>query len=200
MADCEDTFKQQFIEDLKVYREDCIRHGHWTKNDKQRFMDMKLVETKRKNFMKPAKNLSVRGYKLCENCGPCKMNTKDKNLWITGTKEKLEKFIQDAIGDDEYQVYNKKNGKLWNGYFNQPFIVFRIYDKRHRNENVYEIRCAGDWGPRVISTSGHGKYLYPDLFHAIVLSTMTPKEYCEGMLKGDDEAGGIEWRYDVLQI
>lgn len=196
----EDTIKQQFIEDLKDYERDCKRYGHWTKSDRQRFMDMKIVESKRKNFMKPAKNPSVRGYKSHECYEPCKMNTKDKNLWITGTKEKLEKFIKNAIGDDKYQVYNKGNGELWNGYYNQPFIVFRIYDKRHRNENIYQIRRAGEWGVVPVSTSGHGRYLYPDLYHAIVLSTMTPKEYCEGMDLENDMVGGIKWRYDTLQI
>ena len=195
-----DTMKQQFIEDLIVYERHCKRYGHWNSNDRQHFLDMKITEAKRKNYMKPAKNPMSRGYGEQEIRKACKMNTKDKNLWIVGSKDKLEKFVYDSLGTDRYHVYNKNNTDYWNGYHNQPFIIFRLYNRENRECAIYQIRKAGEYDPVPICTCNSGKFLYPDLYHVIVLSTMTPEEYCEDMINKEDTVGGIRWRYDELQI
>lgn len=134
--------------------------------------------------------------------GRCIMNTKDKNLWITGTKEQCEKFIKDAIGDDKYLVYNK-NKFHWNNYFGQPFIVLRVYNKSQRAKRVYTLRRLGDWAGFFIEKQKSFHELSPNLYHCIVLSTFSPKEYCKGAFGPDhdeDQAGSLEWRFDVLDL
>ena len=77
----------------------------------------RVVEKFRKNFMKPKKKDSFIEYGY----------SKIKNLWITGTKEKLETFIENAIGNEWVHVYNKDNSEYWDKYYGQPFNVFRYH-------------------------------------------------------------------------
>ena len=139
----------------------------------------------------------------------CKMNTKDKNLWIVGTKEQCENFLKLALGKNKYndencydslRVYNKDDTNYWDGYEGQPFIIFRNYNKQKRALKVREMRLAGEWGHQTINIRWSSGMLDPDLYHCIVLSNYTPEEYCKGMDHYDDEVGGLKWRYDILQL
>ena len=158
----------------------------------------RVVKHFRKNFMKPERNKEEFDNNNSKN--QCKMNTKDKNLWITGTKEKLETFIQNAIGDNWVHVYNKDNTQYWDEYYGQPFVVFRLYDKKNRNTVIEQIRTAGDWNKRIIGIRHSSKTLNPDLFHCIVLSIYTPQEYTKGTCWEKIYSNGIDWRYDELKI
>ena len=130
-----------------------------------------------------------------------RMNTKDKNLWITGTKEQCEKFIKDAIGDDKTIVYNKKKF-YWNNYFGQPFIVFRIYNKNQYYKKLHTLKQIGDWSGCTIEKQKSSHKLGSNLYHCIVLSTYTIKEFCKGVLhyEYENDIGSLEWRFDVLDL
>ena len=159
----------------------------------------RVVQQFRKNFMKPERNKEEFDDHTLGL--PCKMNTKDKNLWITGKREKLETFIYNAIGNDWIHVYNKDNTQYWDEYYGQPFIVFRLYDKKNRNTVIEQIRTAGDWDKRILGIRhSNGRILNPDLFHCIVLSIYTPQEYTKGTCWEKIYANGIDWRYDELKI
>ena len=173
----------------------------------------KQVKEKRKHSMKPAnfKNeedeqlswllpLGSFGWKVCDM--HCKMNVKDKNLWITGTKEQCEDFIKNAIGDDETVVYNK-NKFHWTGYFGQPFIVIRLYSKAQRAKKFYTLKSLGDWTGCNIEKQKSLHSLSPNLYHCIILSTFTLQEYTKdifGKDTGQNELGSLDWRYDTLNL
>ena len=163
------------------------------------------IKEARKKFMKPARN--VEDIRL--GLRPCKMNTKDKNLWITGTREQCENFLKLALGKNEYgdyncyrseYVYDKDDTGYWDGYDEQPFIVFRNYNKQKRTTKIREMRAAGDWSISPINIRWSSGMLNPDLYHCIILSTFTPEEYCKGMAHESDEVGGLKWRYDELKL
>ena len=169
------------------------------------YSDHETLKKIHANFMKPARN--VEDIRLVPK--PCKMNTKDKNLWITGTKEQCEKFLKLALGKNKYgddncyrseYVYDKDDTGYWDGYDDQPFIVFRNYNRQKRTTKIREMRAAGDHGIRAINIRWSSGTLNPDLYHCIVLSTFTPEEYCKGMDHETDEIEGLKWRFDTLKL
>lgn len=166
---------------------------------------MDIIEKARKNFMKPDKN--VEDIRLVYKS--CKMNTKDKNLWITGTKEQCENFLKLALGKNEYgdyncyrpwYVYDKDDTEYWDHYKDQPFIVFRNYNKQKRSTKIREIKAAGGYTTRTINIRWSSGLLNPDLYHCIVLSTFTPEEYCKGMDNESNVVASLKWRYDTLVL
>lgn len=170
--------------------------------------EITTIKKARKRFMKPDRNKDVpldelfKPFLLKIRCVPytkadckAKMYSKDKNLWITGTKDQLENFIYKAIGDSWAQVYDNNNHHK--KYFGQPFIVTRLYDKRKAFDKIYELRELGDWSPRWRAHVNFDKTVHPDLFHSIVLSTYTMEEYCKDYPR---EVGGLKWRYDELNL
>lgn len=178
-------------------------------------MKINTIKEHRKNFMKPERNPNISYDELMINLLPescldftermqrgftmkdsaAKMYSKDKNLWITGTKEQLENFIKNTIGDDLVHVFDKDKYR-WNEYFGQPFIITRLYDRKKRQEKLSRLRALGDWLQRPIEKSCYC-LLHPDLFHCIVLSIYTMEEYCKDY---PQEVGGLKWRYDELKL
>lgn len=152
------------------------------------------IKKYRKNFMKPLKNSTF------EHELTCRMNTKDKNLWIIGTEKKLEQFIYNAIGDSWLHIYNKDNSQYWDGYMNQPFIVFRLYHKRNRRQKIVQLKEAGDWCPTVVNVRWSSGELNPNSYHCIILSIFTPEEYCKGLYNEENEIKSLKWRYDELKL
>ena len=148
------------------------------------------------NFMKPDRN--VEDMRINRTITACKMNTKDKNLWIIGTRDKLNKFILNTIGTSPTHLFYRTVKDSWYFYHDQPFIIYGIFDKRNREETIKEIRQVGEWSPRNVGRVF--KEINPDLYHCIVISTFTPEEYCKGMDHENDEIGGLKWRYDTLQL
>ena len=172
---------------------------------KKRNYEKEFINEYRKGFMKPDKN--EEDIRLINK--PCKMNTKDKNLWITGTKEQCENFLKLALGKNEYDdyncyrpeyVYDKDDTGYWDGYDDQPFIVFRNYNKQKRTTKIREMRAAGGYTKRTINIRWSSGTLNPDLYHCIILSTFTPEEYCKGMVREIDEIEGLKRRFDTLQL
>ena len=153
------------------------------------------IKEARKNFMKPARN--VEDIRLVHK--PCKMNTKDKNLWITGTKEKVREFFHNAVDDHPIHVFYRIDKDSWSHYHDQPFIVYLLYDKKNRKDIIRELRRVGEYSPRKVGR-GFTHEINPDLYHCIILSTFTPEEYCKGMDHEDIEVGGLKWRYDELNL
>lgn len=149
------------------------------------------VEEKKKHFFKPSLD--------------CKDNH-EKNLWITGKKDQLEDFVNQAIGTDPLQVYNI--GSTWDGYAGQSMIVARLYQKRNMQDRIYHLKAIGDSVDRGAHTRS-GVLLYSELFgipvnsyHCIVLSTMTPEEACENVdpRYKENDLGGLKWRFDELKL
>lgn len=170
-------------------------------------IELNTVKKARKNFMKPDRNKDVpldelfkpfllkNRYDVSYTNSDAKMYSKDKNLWIIGTKDQLEKFIYKAIGDSWPQVYDNNNHHI--KYIGQPFIVTRLYDKRKAHDKIYELRELGDHFPRWRGHVNFDKPIHPDLFHSIVLSTYTMEEYCKDYPR---ELDGLKWRYDELNL
>lgn len=163
-----------------------IKYAPKNSESKSRYLEMKDVKSYRKNFMKPRRDPP--------------MKRKDKNIWIVGDKDKLEQFIHDAIGDNCLCVYCKDDVNYWDGYANQPFIVFRLYDKSDRNKIFYDIKYAGDYNKRPIDIRWTSGMLNPDKSHSIVLSTFTPEEYFKGMKDKQNMIKTIKRLYDELKI
>lgn len=158
------------------------------------FTRWKIVEEKKKRFFKPSVN--------------CKDN-REKNIWITGSKEQLEMFIDRAVGTDPSRVYNFN--KYWDGYAGQPVIVVRLYRRYNMDQRIARIKELGEFVPIGADTS-KGRLLYADLqnhgflnpmkYHCIILSTMTPEEACKDLdprFKHHDLTG-LKWRYDVMTL
>lgn len=150
----------------------------------------RVVKHFRKNFMKPKKKDSVTKYGY----------SKIKNLWITGTKEKLETFIQNAIGNEWVHVYNKDNSDYWDNYYGQPFIVFRLYDKKNRMTMIQNMKRAGEEFYTPVNVRHSSGVLDPELYHCIVLSIYSKEEYCKGTEYEKHDIGGLDWRYDDLKL
>lgn len=165
-------------------------------------LDFNIIKKYRKNFMKPDRNKDTPLQNLfyepyTTEISMAKMYSDKKNLWIIGTKDQLEKFINDAIGNCPYQIYNNNHRVK---YLGQPFIVTRLYNRQKRCDRIYELKQLGDWHPRWRAHTNSNIIIHPDLFHSIVLSTFTPEEYCKGMIYGDTEINGLKWRYDFLNL
>ena len=159
------------------------------------YFDYETLKKIHANFMKPARNVE----EIRSVHKPCKMNTKDKNLWISGDKEKVREFFHNAVDDHPIHVFYRCAKWSWSHYHDQPFIVYPLYDKKNRQDIISELRRVGEWSPRNVGKDY--KYeINPDCYHCIVLSTFTPEEYCKGMDHEDIEVGGLKWRYDTLQL
>lgn len=175
---------REFIERVKEKRKHCMKPANY-KEEEETYLNWLLP-----NYYDDGKGC----------CFPrCKMNTKDKNLWIVGSKEQCEEFIQKALGNDPTYVYNKTQ-YYWNNYFGQPFIVFRVYNKSRRDKRICTLRGIGDWIGYGIEKQKSSYNLSADLYHCIILSIYSPNEYCRGMKYFDDEIRGLEWRYDILDL
>ena len=149
------------------------------------YMDKDIVKKARTNFMKPTKLW--------------RMQAKDKNLWVTGSESKLEEFIKNSIGSSWIHVYNKANDRLWNDYDNQPFVVMRVFDKKHKKHVARYIINAGDEYVKPVETNDKDIILDPNEYHCIVLSNFTPEEYCKG-LNMEYYLEPIKRRYDTLKL
>ena len=150
----------------------------------------RVVKHFRKNLMKPKKKDSFTKYGY----------SKIKNLWITGTKEKLETFIQNAIGNEWVNVYNKDNSDYWDNYYGQPFIVFRLYNKKNRMTMIQNMKIAGEEFDTPVNVRYSIGVLNPELYHCIVLSIYSKEEYCKGTKDKKNNIGSLDWRYDDLKL
>ena len=148
-------------------------------------IDKDIVKKARSNFMKPTKLW--------------RMHAKDKNLWVIGSESKLEEFIKNSIGNSWEHVYNKTNDRFWNDYDDQPFVVMRIFDKKHKQHIARYIINAGDEYVKPVETKDKDIILDPNRYHCIVLSNFTPEEYCED-LKMEYYLEPIKRRYDTLKL
>lgn len=156
-----------------------------------------IIEKARKNFIKPDRN--VEDMRINTSITTCKMNTKNKNLWITGTKDKLINFIHNAIDDQPTHVFYRTSKDSWIHYHDQPFIIYCLYDKKNRQNIIREIRQVGEWCPRKVGRNFNHE-INPDLYHCIILSIFTPEDYCNGLKYKDNLIGGLKWRYDTLVL
>lgn len=152
----------------------------------------------KEHFEEQIKSLAPGKYPYYESC---EMNTKEKNLWIIGEARELERFVYKAIGPEFWRrVYVKNEGKNWDEYEGQPFILFRLYSLKNRPELIEHMQIAGDHVPHRVQTQWGNEDLVPDLYHTIVLSNYTPKEYCKGLKESERKASSLEWRYDILYL
>ena len=147
----------------------------------------------RKTMMKPSKR--------CDKM-------KNKNIWIVGDKIQLERFILFALGYDSNCVYNLTGMKYWEGYYGQPFVVYRLYNRRNIEDRLYDIKKLGGYISQEVITQ-HGKpawYIKENTpiettdYHAIILSIFTPEEVCKNL---DDEKYFLKvlrQRYSVLDL
>lgn len=145
------------------------------------------------NIMKPARN-------IIHDKSFCKLKLRNKNLWITGKRNQLEKFIHEAIGDDPSYVYNKDSSNLWINYKKQPFIIFRIFDRLNVFDTIKNIRLAGSNHIKTVQDGRSFIKLNPNDYHCIILSCYTPKEYCNGPSFIPIEYCDVINKYDILTL
>lgn len=133
---------------------------------------------------------------------------RNKNIWIVGDKEQLERFITVSLGYDSNCVYDLAGMKHWEGYYGQPFVVYRLYNRRNIEDRLYDIKNLGGSLSKEVITS-HGKPAWyikenrpveTNEYHVVILSTFTPDEVCKNL---DNEKGLLQLLkhyYSILEL
>ena len=98
--------------------------------------------------------------------------------------------------------------KYWEGYYGQPFVVYRLYNRRNIEDRLYDInKLGGSLSQEVITQHGkpawyikENRPLETTEYHAIILSTFTPEEVCKNLVDEKCLLQLLRHHYSVLDL